>query len=151
MFRQKVQTDALTGVQSRHSYEEDIVRIEREYAAGVRGYCAIFCDINHLRDVNNRYGHLEGDTYISNVALILQQEIRHATGIYRMGGDEFCALCYQKSKQEVIALCDQINEKLKARSSDFNTPITISYGVVEYHGKWGDDLSECLNWADQEM
>lgn len=58
------------GVKSRHGYEDDIAAIERSYSpTGKNVYCAVFCDINRLRAVNNLYGHAEGDAYISSIGL----------------------------------------------------------------------------------
>lgn len=150
VFRQKVQTDALTGVQSRHSYEEDIVRIEREYAAGVRGYCAIFCDINHLRDVNNRYGHLEGDTYISNVALILQQEIRHATGIYRMGGDEFLVICKNCTEDALVRDIASVSRRCEdlSRRKGYPTEVAMGYALS---GEEYPRFKDVIEAADYRM
>ena len=147
VYEKMAYTDTLTGLGNHRKYDFDAKKLkEGEDTATI-----LYADMNGLKPINDYQGHLIGDKALQIVASVMTEVLGEFSDLYRMGGDEFCALCYQKSKQEVIALCDQINEKLEARSSDFNTPITISYGVVEYHGKWGDDLSECLNWADQEM
>lgn len=93
VFEQKAMTDALTGLGSRHSYNEDIAALDEKFKANPNNdYIFAFCDINNLKAINGMYGHHEGDNYITFVAMALSKALKKARGIYRMGGDEFLVI-----------------------------------------------------------
>ncbi len=102
VLERKVMMDALSGLGTRSGYEHDIVNYELEFAAHKdSSFTFVFIDINNLRSVNGLYGHQEGDSYISNMAVLLMNSLRGAEHIYRMGGDEFLAV-YRKSEEKIV-------------------------------------------------
>ncbi len=151
VFRQKVLIDALTGVKSRHSYETDIRLMEKEYARNPDiSFGLVFCDINNLKAVNDIYGHLEGDAYISRIALILVRNFRNAEHIYRMGGDEFLAIYRNTDEAEIRREIEQINTECDAMSRETPYQLSVAMGCA-LSGKEYPTLREVLRVADYLM
>ena len=102
VFRQKAFTDALTGLKSRHSFDEDLKTQDELFKANPSDdYIFAYCDINSLRSVNGSFGHLEGDNYITFIATGLSACLQSAKAIYRIGGDEFLAM-YQRKPESLV-------------------------------------------------
>lgn len=151
VFRRKVQIDALTGVKSRHSYEEDIRRIDEKYSPDSRTtYIIVFCDLNRLKAVNDLFGHLEGDNYISSVSNILQKNMKRADGIYRMGGDEFMAIYKNVPEDELKKDIENVHRdcELLTEQRNYDVGVAIGYAVS---GSEYKSIREVLKVADYLM
>ena len=102
VLERKVMMDALSGLGTRSGYEHDMAEYDKEFEADRNiQFTFLFVDINNLRSVNGLFGHQEGDSYISSVAVLLMTGLRGAEHIYRMGGDEFLAI-YRKTDEKVV-------------------------------------------------
>ena len=80
--------DALTGIGNRHFLRE---KLEAALESG-EGFLFCYCDLDHLKYVNDRFGHAEGDNYIRRFVDTVQGNIRRGDIFARIGGDEFCLL-----------------------------------------------------------
>ena len=149
VLRQKVMTDALTGVKSRHSYEADIVRMDRQFAAGTE-FGMVFCDINDLKAVNDNFGHLEGDVYIGNVAQVLMACMRNAEQLYRMGGDEFLAVYRNKSAELIHSEIEAVTKACGEMSLSHAYPVGVAMGCA-ISDRGFADLRDVLRVADFQM
>ncbi|MGN0702510.1 MAG: EAL domain-containing protein [Lentihominibacter sp.] len=137
-FRQKAMTDALTGVLSRHSYETDIEAIEERFRKRRDyNYILAFCDINNLKAVNGMFGHSEGDNYIAMVASVLTDRLKHAEGIYRMGGDEFFVVFHNVDEDTVSEECRLVQNTLLGIDTEGRYTPSVAIG----YAKAGPDYS----------
>ena len=80
--------DALTGIGNRYFLREKLEAALR----GGEGFLFCYCDLDHLKYVNDRFGHGEGDAYIRSFVAVVQGNIRRGDVFARIGGDEFCLL-----------------------------------------------------------
>jgi diguanylate cyclase (GGDEF)-like protein len=99
--------DLLTDIHNRFSLDKhlDALIEEARLKAGVFGL--IYIDLNHFKQVNDRFGHQVGDLYLQEVALRLKHQLRSHDMLARLGGDEFAVLLPQVHncvEVEVIAL-----------------------------------------------
>ncbi len=85
--------DNLTGLRNRHSYSLKIAELEQEVPATLG---VIYVDINGLKTVNDKYGHKQGDAYITCLSNFLEGLYGECS--YRVGGDEFVMLCPDMSR-----------------------------------------------------
>lgn len=144
-------TDAMTGVENRNCYERDIEEYDRQFRSDPKlQFTFLFADMNNLKSVNGMYGHDAGDEYISFIGATLQNTLRDAEHIYRMGGDEFLAIFRNVEEKNVIrdigkirAACDQERAKRK-----FNPVLAIGYAVS---GPQYQNLHDVLKVADYMM
>ncbi len=131
--------DMLTGLRNRNYFEKEIQRIKLEppKTLGV-----IFCDLNSLKEINDKFGHEYGDDLIKCVAAVLTKGINDS--IYRIGGDEFVSIILDKTKKEF----DELLKNLQAELSKLDC-INISIGNI-WRGK-NIDIDNQLILADKEM
>jgi len=124
-------TDFLTGVMNRRSFikiaKSEIKRSERHATP----LSLIFCDIDHFKVINDKYGHAIGDQVLKEFCQLLQENLRSHDYIGRWGGEEFIIL----APETELSLAEQLSEKLRKRIMDFSiqsvNQITTSFGIAE--------------------
>ena len=80
------QLDALTGLLNQSSYLHRTAEMTR------RGGMLVVFDVDHFKHINDRYGHLQGDVCLSEIADCIKKAYASYGYCYRIGGDEFCVL-----------------------------------------------------------
>jgi len=112
-------TDPLTGVSNRRYVEqrltEEIVRTRRR--AG--DLSCLYIDIDHFKQINDRYGHQSGDEVLREVANRVKTELRLSDTLGRFGGEEFVVLLPETQ------LSDACNVAERIRASISDTPFTL--------------------------
>ncbi|MDE6657586.1 MAG: GGDEF domain-containing protein, partial [Oscillospiraceae bacterium] len=96
----------------------------------------IHLDVNHLKKVNDTYGHAEGDKHIKAAANIIQNSFGEKGYCFRVGGDEFfaildsesCYLDYDTSSEKFYQLIEEYN-----KTKNPLVPLAIAHGIAEYH------------------
>lgn len=89
---QQAETDALTGLWNRRSYDARLAEAVR-MASAAQPLALIFIDLDNFKDINDRHGHAEGDAYLQRIGRILQGVTRAGIdSACRIGGDEFAVL-----------------------------------------------------------
>ena len=144
--------DELTGLLNRRGLinaGERHVEIARR---AKRSLLMFFADLDDLKLVNDRFGHLEGDQALRNTAGILTATFRHSDVIARYGGDEFAILAID-ADGGAIGMAERLKENLKDFSMRNRNPYTLSISIglarFEPHSKL--TLDDLLNAADQEL
>lgn len=108
-----------------------------------------YCDLDHLKYVNDNYGHDKGDTYICDFVKILKSNIREDDIIARLGGDEFCILFKNGSIDSISSKMEHINEEFSKHAIDY--PQSFSFGIVYINGNEETSLLNILQTSDQRM
>lgn len=151
VFKRKAMTDALTGVRSRSSYESDIEALDKKFQSkpGTE-YIFVFCDLNDLRNVNNRYGHPEGDNYIINIASAINHCMKNASSIYRIGGDEFLVFYYRTDESVVVEEIKDLNDRCAkiSEGKDYVSAVSVGYAKSSDSYK---SLKDVVKTADYAM
>jgi diguanylate cyclase (GGDEF)-like protein len=81
--------DALTGVYSRHGFNE---KVDRYFSSEQKNLAFIILDIDHFKTVNDRYGHLQGDVVLREIAQVISSAVGHDGDVCRWGGEEFAVI-----------------------------------------------------------
>ena len=119
--------DPLTGLPNRRSLQIQMDKsIETAKRYGEK-LSVIMLDIDHFKNYNDMYGHLEGDRMLVKLASILSHEIRNSDYVFRYGGEEFLAILPQTD----LNLAWEVAERLR-KSVETEAGITISLGVSSY-------------------
>lgn len=107
-------------------------------------------DLDGLKNVNDRYGHEEGDRYIITVAEQIHRACRSGSDwVFRYGGDEFLVLfSWAALADRVVQRAEVINESLRSLDG-FAYPLFVSYGVMM--STQVPDWRELVQWADRAM
>ena len=152
-LRKLAVTDRLTDIMNRRMgikyLEKQIERVKREKVP----LTVCFVDVNGLKKVNDNYGHLEGDELLKNVAQILQNNIRSADAVARMGGDEFLMIFSNKRIEEVKDVWARIEEKVEKWNKITDKPynISLSHGFAQKEFEDGLSSDELIEKADSQM
>ena len=120
---QRAETDVLTSLFNRRKFISDMNKVLEGNYNGDDFYLALI-DIDNLKEINNNYGHLKGDKYLSKLGQILKYSNKER--FYRTGGDEFAGIIKLK-KENIKYLFNDIFETLK--NLNYNPPLTISVGI----------------------
>jgi len=119
-------TDPLTGVANRRGVDRQGGRIWRAAGSDRRPISLLVVDIDHFKQINDTFGHAEGDRVIRELATLLQDGLRESDLVARVGGEEFLMLLRAEPEEAV-----QVAERLRARVQEELAPVTISVGVAQ--------------------
>ncbi|MEX1308486.1 MAG: GGDEF domain-containing protein, partial [Eubacteriales bacterium] len=125
----RLKIDELTGVFSRKALLDAMDEMETNKADN--RYVFAIADIDHFKDINDKYGHHIGDYYLVTFADILKKHCK-ACSVFRYGGDEFCLLFKNITLDEAVALCKGIQQSVKKISIPNHPEIqhTVSFGLA---------------------
>ena len=144
-LHQQAHIDALTQVGNRYYFQDEMQKVLDSKTSATLCYC----DLDHLKYVNDNYGHDKGDTYICDFVKILKSNIREDDIIARLGGDEFCILFKNGSIDSINSKMELINEAFSKQAIDY--PQSFSFGTVYINGNEETSLLNILQTADQRM
>ncbi len=125
-------TDALTGLFNRGFFTQSLKAEIKKLSRRNDWLSCIMIDIDHFKQVNDRFGHLAGDTILTQLAAILKELPRETDLAARYGGEEFVLLLPQTDIEGARTLAERIRNRVEATSfehGDLTIPITISCGV----------------------
>lgn len=143
-------TDYLTSVLTRRAYAFEVKRIESEFKAYDSKYALVFFDIDHFKDVNDKYGHECGDAVLSTFAQILKNLTRTGDIIARYGGEEFISVVNYKNKLEIknyLRRVKNIISNNKFVYNDIKISVKFSAGVA-FRKKY-NSYEETIKKADE--
>lgn len=140
--------DQLTGCLNRRGFVEQVMEISREN----EGSSAFFIlgDLDHLKEVNDTFGHTEGDFAISSCAEILRKGLGDNALVARIGGDEFAVFYLNKNGEKA----EELTARIKAYNKQFNDQtgkpyyVEVSVGMCELECDPGRDIGEYMKRAD---
>ncbi|MFZ2237161.1 MAG: diguanylate cyclase [Dokdonella sp.] len=150
VVRRQSQEDVLTGLKNRRFLAEWMAASNQRRAAdddnkhGLEPTLLILIDIDHFKDVNDRYGHATGDQALVEFAGILRDCKRDSDLIVRWGGEEFVWLCPDTSIRSAPMLCERVRTALRARPmmvNDDQVALTASMGFAP-HPLWPGQSSD---------
>ena len=144
-LHQQAHINALTQVGNRYYFQDEMQKVLDSKTSATLCYC----DLDHLKYVNDNYGHDKGDTYICDFVKILKSNIREDDIIARLGGDEFCILFKNGSIDSINSKMELINEEFSKQAIDY--PQSFSFGTVYINGNEETSLLNILQTADQRM
>jgi diguanylate cyclase (GGDEF)-like protein len=111
-----------------------------------------FCDVDHLKKINDTYGHHEGDLALIRTADALEESFRDSDILSRLGGDEFVALASETSTQTKEIILRRLEKNLKKSSAaELRFPLSVCVGVARFDPKNAITLGELMVQADKAM
>jgi len=147
-------TDHLTGLFNRRYLMETL---EKEVQRSVRkggNLSLIILDIDHFKQVNDTYGHLQGDVVLQKVALQLQKELRSYDIASRYGGEEFVAVLPDATLAEAVFVAERVRSSVQTvKFSGALSPlsITVSMGVASFPTANCSTVDDFIKLADDAL
>ena len=142
--------DPLTELVNRREFDRQLNKVvsdrRRRDPSG-----ALFIDLDHFKQVNDRAGHAAGDALLRRIAQVLRERTREQDTVSRLGGDEFAVLLRGCPLGQALTIAEQIREQVEIRGvceTDPTLRVTASIGVVEIDLAHRS-LAEVLEAADQ--
>ena len=139
--------DPLTGVYNRNAFEM-LVREYMEDPAGQKQGALILLDIDDFKDVNDRWGHLEGDAALQYVSGLLKSTFRQHDAIGRLGGDEFYVFLEGPITEKTLR--DRMDQLYAALDAYPRLPISCSAGIARLTSE-GFSYNASLYKADMAL
>jgi diguanylate cyclase (GGDEF)-like protein len=108
-------------------------------------------DLDHFKQVNDKFGHEAGDLVLKRFAQLMQANTRASNFCGRLGGEEFLMVLSQSDMRGASTAMGRLRQELEAETFDFaGTPlrVTASFGVAEFQGRKAPEFAELLRQAD---
>lgn len=151
--REMALMDDLTRAYNRRYFDtaldEEIERARR-YGSSV---ALVFLDLDDLKAVNNRWGHLTGSRVLQEVARRILGAVRTLDRVVRFGGDEFCIILPQSGTEQALLVAERVREAIAVEPIRLietdPIAITASFGVACYpeHAERRDSLIRAADAA----
>lgn len=146
-------TDPLTGLYNRRQFFYlGMKELRRAHRSG-SAVAVLMIDIDDFKIINDTAGHDVGDQVLIAVSNTLSAVLREFDLVCRFGGEEFCVLITDTSKQGVEEVCNKINLTIRGLDinswTDLHGPVTVSIGACLIEKKI--DLESALKVADAAM
>ena len=145
-------TDALTGLYNRRLFDEYLEKeLNRAKRYGQQLAIAIL-DLHKLKEVNDRFGHLQGDHVLQIAATTLRTTLRASDFAFRIGGDEFALLLPETDAEQAVTLCRRVRAEYEnqLRPLKMDVGVTLDFGVA-VHPQDGDQKAALLGVADERL
>jgi diguanylate cyclase (GGDEF)-like protein len=153
LLRHKSRTDPKTGLFNSEHFESELADALRAARKDRTDLSVAMFDLDHLRAVNNQFGHLTGDRVIKGIADLLRDLAPDGAVAARFGGEEFCLLLPNVSALGAREVAERIRARVQAMKlrsdDDAELAITASIGVAAYpeHGETAEALLQAADAA----
>ena len=151
---EQASTDPLTRLRNRRSFYDQ----GTQQVAAVKRYLGelsvLLIDIDHFKQVNDRFGHQAGDEVLVKVASLLGGIVRNGDAVARIGGEEFAVLLPETNRLGAAVLAERIRarvEKAEIVTPDAYIRVTISIGMATFSAESVDTFDELLAVADRRL
>lgn len=145
--------DLLTGLYNRHGYEFYANQYFGECMQMHENYLVMQLDMDGLKDINDTYGHADGDYCITRIGNVLSKAAEHDEICIRTGGDEFVVVGRGYSDARLKELIDRLNREMESVNADSGKPykIRLSMGWKMAVPQPGETPAVYLDQADEAM
>ncbi|MBZ5488265.1 diguanylate cyclase [Halomonas aquamarina] len=149
-LRKLCDTDALTGLPNRRKLMLHLTHLASLSTRHGTPLSIMMVDIDHFKLLNDRWGHLQGDEVLKQLAREMEKLLRREDMVARLGGEEFMVVLPLTSLQQCHKLADRL--RLLVSQHDFGVgagEVTLSIGVAEY--RCGEPLMHFMERTDQAL
>ena len=144
-------TDALTGLPNARSAQHNLKRLVAHAGQRLTPLAAVMLDLDHFKQVNDRFGHGAGDEVLAALGELLRGTLRGADFAARVGGEEFVLLLPDSDEDGAVALAEKLRVAVERISAPrIEQPLSASFGVAVYP-RDAQDGQELLRAADRAL
>jgi diguanylate cyclase len=152
--RREAATDPLTGLANRRAFDAALLELAGHAMNTGQHLAVLIADVDHFKNVNDRWGHDTGDAVLRMVAGCLRQAVRGRDIVARHGGEEFSVILPETTQDGAETVAENLrasvaHSHLALEASSTVLTVTISVGVTLYVA--GEKLSETLARADRAL
>ncbi len=151
-LHEKAITDELTGLTNRRGFNlqmEDDIKLAKQ---GNANLILVVCDIDYFKQINDKFGHDEGDRVLQEIAKVLEAKCSQgANAISRFGGEEFAVIYTNFDNDECIKTLSDVQDELKALFAERAYDVTLSFGVCEIYPTDRTSAKQVFKLADTKL
>ncbi len=145
-------TDPLTELYNRRLFEE---HFDKELNRALRynqHLALVILDLHQFKEVNDRFGHPQGDLFLRTAAATLRKSLRTSDYAFRIGGDEFALLLVHSDSEQANILARRIRAHFASavQSMQASVGLGLDYGIAVFPGD-GDQKEVLVRIADQRL
>ncbi len=133
LLREQARVDALTGLFNRAALDDALLGVASSHERNGQHACLMMMDLDHFKQINDRYGHGVGDDVLRRIGELLRRHCRPYDTVCRFGGDEFGVIFGQTDGQGALAAANRIFEAIRETrfsASGVEVAISCSAGLV---------------------
>jgi len=146
--RQLAVSDALTGLPNYRRLVEALDAEMKRFSRSAHPFAVLLLDLDRLKQINDKYGHLVGSRALCRVADVLRVHCREVDTPARYGGDEFAIVLPETAREDALQVARRIAERL---AEDTETPkLSVSIGAAVYPDN-GASIEQLLSSADAAL
>ena len=153
----KAYSDALTGVKNKGAFDIFAHKLNDQICAAEADeqprFAVVMMDCNHLKQINDAFGHAKGDIYLRTACTLICQVFKHSP-VFRLGGDEFVALLAgedYESREELVRFFCRRSEEISSATEHPWERISVAVGMAVYSPKSDPTVEAVFRRADQIM
>lgn len=126
-------SDHLTMLSNRRHFDYTLcTELNRRSKTG-RDASLLMIDLDNFKELNDNYGHLEGDRALKSVAEFLKSSSRESDYVARWGGDEFVIFCPDLDAEDAYNFAERLRARFVAQEQFAQWELTLSIGIVATH------------------
>ncbi|WP_169054047.1 GGDEF domain-containing protein [Nitratireductor sp. XY-223] len=149
-FRLLSRTDALTGLLNRRAFVDLHTAVDvDESDQAINSRALLVIDLDHFKQVNDRFGHDAGDAILIQLADLFRVNLRPEDAVARMGGEEFAVALSRGTEHEALQVAQRLRHAVERNVFLYDRQeirLTVSIGLVRYEG--GEYFETALRQAD---
>ena len=145
-------TDPLTGLSNRRLFDEYCEKELNRAKRYTQHLALVILDLHKLKEVNDRYGHQQGDRALQLAASTLRKTLRASDFAFRIGGDEFALLLPQADPEQATTLCRRVRPSYESEVQplQLDVPVALDFGVAVFPQD-GDQKDGLIRIADERL
>ena len=126
-------TDSLTACANRQKIDEVLLYQINHFKRHQQPFCIILCDLDRFKEINDKHGHLVGDTVLKGFVILMRTHMRANDLIGRWGGDEFLIICPNTTSAGATQLTTHLKQAFSSYFFQDAGQVTASFGIAEYN------------------
>jgi diguanylate cyclase (GGDEF)-like protein len=144
--------DELTGVHNRRYILDVLARQKALSDRGQQQFTLCYCDLDHFKQVNDRFGHAVGDRALKQFAELALSVVRNVDYVARFGGEEFLMVLIDADEAAAARVARRLADRTRemwvhGTGRDFS--MTVSVGITQFRP--GERVEDALNRADRSL
>ncbi len=145
-------SDPLTGLYNRRFFDEYFEKELKRSARYSHHLALVVFDLHRFKEVNDRYGHQQGDVLLQMAAAALQKSMRTSDYAFRIGGDEFALLLPQSDTEQATALSRRLRATYRSTIEplQIGASLALDFGLAVYPED-GQEKDILIRVADERL
>jgi diguanylate cyclase (GGDEF)-like protein len=153
MMRELALIDFLTGLYNRRGFFTFSDHLLKFSCRTHMGLILIYADLDNMKQINDEFGHEEGDRALVTAGDVLKNTFRNSDVIGRVGGDEFAILALEAKVESLVVLLKRMKKNFETTKYNVNSrhKLTFSFGISYFDPEKPQTIEELLRRADMSM